>query len=74
MGESIDPKYAPNELAVMAWFGYTNILEKKYQKHKIAIDKLASFYQQNDIRMVLLITSFYHGGNVYGITLCSIED
>lgn len=54
MGESIDPKYAPNELAVMAWFGYTNILEKKYQKHKIAIDKLASFYQQNDIRMVLL--------------------
>lgn len=54
MGESIDPKYGPNELTVMAWFGYTNILEKKYQKHKIAIDKLASFYQQNDIRMVLL--------------------
>lgn len=38
----------------MSWFGYNNMLEKKYEKHKIAIDKLASFYQQNDVKMLLL--------------------
>jgi hypothetical protein len=52
--ESIDQKYHPNELELMAWFGYTNILEKKYEAHKVAIDKLASFYQQHDIKMMLL--------------------
>lgn len=52
--EVIDSKYAPNELSVMAWYGYTNLLEKKYEAHKIAIDKLSSFYQQYGIKMMLL--------------------
>lgn len=52
--DSINSKYAPNEVVVMTWYGYTNILEKKYEIHKTAIDKLSSFYQQNGIKLILL--------------------
>lgn len=52
--ETIDTKYAPSELSVMAWFGYSNILEKKYEAHKTAIYKLSSFYHQHNIKMMLL--------------------
>jgi len=38
----------------MTWIGYTIIFEKKYDRHLLAIDKLASFYKQNGIRMMLL--------------------
>lgn len=36
MSESIDSKYAPDGLVVMAGFSYTNILGKKYVCHKVS--------------------------------------
>ena len=47
-------KFHPNELELMAWFGYANILEKKYVAHKQTIENLSAFYQNNGVEMLLL--------------------
>lgn len=52
----------PPKPMLLQWIGQTTMMERMYAKHKERIASLASFYKQNDIRLLLL--------KGYGCSLC----
>lgn len=52
----------PPKPTLLQWIGQTTMMERMYAKHKERIASLASFYKQNDIRLLLL--------KGYGCSLC----
>ena len=52
----------PPKPMLLQWIGQSTMMERMYAKHKERIASLASFYKQNDIRLLLL--------KGYGCSLC----
>ena len=52
--ELLSAEHRPEKEELMEWLGQMVCLERLYKGHRRAIDALASFYQQNGIRMMLL--------------------
>ena len=44
----------PDKKILLEWLGQVAFLERLYEKHKLAIDALSLFYQQHDIKMMML--------------------
>lgn len=44
----------PDKKGLLEWLGQVAWAERLYEKHKLAIDELSLFYQQHDIKMMML--------------------
>lgn len=60
--EYVPAEQRPSKPLLLQWIGQTTMMERMYAKHKERIASLASFYKQNDIRLLLL--------KGYGCSLC----
>lgn len=60
--EYIPANCRPHKTILLAWLGQVVGMERLYEKNKMAIAQLASFYQKFDIKMLLL--------KGYGLSLC----
>ena len=60
--EYVPVEQRPSKPLLLQWIGQTTMMERMYAKHKERIASLASFYKQNDIRLLLL--------KGYGCSLC----
>lgn len=52
--ELLPAELRPDKKILLEWLGQVAFLERLYEKHKMAIDALSLFYQQHDIKMMML--------------------